>query len=42
MIDVKLERAKQGLETSIVVTGCMVNLDKEAVLERHPDIDHLV
>jgi tRNA A37 methylthiotransferase MiaB len=42
VIHVKQARKLKGLNTSIVVTGCMVNLDKEAVLARHPDIDHLV
>ena len=39
---VKAGRAEKGLGASLVVTGCMVNLEKEAVLARHPAIDHLV
>jgi ribosomal protein S12 methylthiotransferase len=39
---VKEQRLSDGKACVLVVTGCMVNLDKEAVLLRHPTIDHLV
>jgi hypothetical protein len=42
LIAAKAGRHVQGLAASLVVTGCMVNLEKEAVLVRHPAIDHLV
>ena len=42
LADVKTQRLAQGQDCVLVVTGCMVNLDKEAVLKRHPTVDHLV
>jgi len=42
LAEVKTQRLAAGQECVLVVTGCMVNLDKEAVLKRHPTVDHLV
>lgn len=42
LVSVKDARRAKGLECRVVVTGCMVNLDKEAMLTKHPGIDHLV
>ena len=42
LVAAKEARAARGDPCAVVVTGCMVNLHKEAVLERHPGVDHLV
>ena len=37
-----VKEREEGRDVRVMVTGCMVNLERDAVLKRHPEIDHLV
>jgi ribosomal protein S12 methylthiotransferase len=42
VIDEMLELKRQGEIKGVIVSGCLAEREKEALLERCPDIDHLV
>ncbi len=42
VIDEMLERKRRGLIKGVVVTGCLAERQREAVLEARPDIDALI